>query len=87
MFLRCLLAEIDEDRGVDPATRGVRKRRLKPSTPPGSAKAFQPRGDVHSIAVENIVPLDQESAEIDADAIGDPLLASGISALRSTMSF
>ena len=54
--------------------------------PPGSARAFQPRRDVHAVAVD-VVALDDDVAEVDTDAkanalvLGNARLAPGHGAL------
>ena len=52
--------------------------------PPGSASAFEPRGDVDAVA-EDVVAVDDHVAEIDADAELDALALCRMPALRSAM--
>ncbi len=51
------------------------------ATPPGSAQRLQARGDIDAIAVD-VVALDDDFAEIDADAIADPLVLADSVRLR-----
>ena len=78
-----LLAEIDEIR-IDFAAHMI-VCRTREQHAARLADAFEPRRDIDAVA-ENVVALDQDVAEVDADAIDDALVL-GVSALRSTISF
>jgi len=70
MFFSAFSAQVDEVR-LDPAAHMV-VGRAGETDPAGLRDTLQPRGDIDAIA-QNILAVDQNVAEIDADAIEDAL--------------
>ena len=81
MFLSSLLAEIVE--GESDLAAAPACTRLRDADAARLGDAFQPRGDVDAVA-EDVVALDDDVADIDADAEFDARSAAP-AALRSAM--
>ena len=73
--LEVLLAEIDEGR-IDPSAHVI-VGGAGDHNAAGIANAFKPRRDIDAVA-QNVVALDQDVAEVHADAIEDALVLSSI---------